>query len=85
MTKKPIVSIVVDQDDLDEISKYQHENMMKSQSKAINKLIMLGLEKEKQTSETEKRMLGAIKKLNAEGCEYLLDFADILIKSKKFQ
>lgn len=85
MTNKSIVSVVIDPNELDEIIAYQHNNQIKSQSKALMNLIRLGMDKEKQTSESEKKMLAAMRKLDAEGVEYLLGFADILIKSRKFQ
>ena len=85
VTNKSIVSVVIDPDELDEIIEYQHKNLFKSQSKAIMNLIRLGMDKERQLSESEKQMIGALGKLNAEGKKYLLDFADTLIKSKKFQ
>ena len=85
MTNKSIVSVVIDPDELEEIVIYQHKNQIKSQSKAIMNLIRLGMDKERQLSESEKRMLASLNKLNEEGKEYLLDVADTLIKSKKFQ
>ena len=84
MTNKSIVSVVIDPNELDEILNYQHGNQIKSQSKAIMNLIRLGMDKERQTSESEKKMLAAMRKLDAEGIEYLLGFTDILIKSRKF-
>lgn len=85
MTKKPIISVVMDQELLNDVETYQHGNMIKSTSKALSQLIGIGLEKEKCVSDIEKRMGLVLKKLNAEGQEKLLDLADTMIKSKKYQ
>ena len=85
MTNKPIVSVVLDQEDLEAVMEYQHGNMMKSQSKAIVKLIRIGLEKEKQTTDEEKKFLLQLGKLNESGRERLADIIDTMIKSKKYQ
>lgn len=85
MTTKPIVSVVLDQEDLDAVMVYQHSNMMKSQSKALVKLIRIGLEKEAGASEDEKKFLKLFGKLNECGKERLADLIDTMIKSKKYQ
>jgi len=45
-TKKPIVSVVLSDEELEAIRDYQFGNRVKSQSKAIVELILRGLEEE---------------------------------------
>ena len=43
-TKKPVISIIVDDETFKKIEDYQFENRINSRSKAINQIIIKGLE-----------------------------------------
>lgn len=43
-TKKPIISIVLDEDTLKKVDDYRFKNRISSRSKALNDLIKLGIE-----------------------------------------
>lgn len=43
-TKKPVVSVVLDDETLKQIEDFQFENRITSRSKAINEIIKIGLE-----------------------------------------
>jgi metal-responsive CopG/Arc/MetJ family transcriptional regulator len=43
-TKKPIISIVLDDETLKKVEDYQFENRIPSRSKALNDIIRLGIE-----------------------------------------
>lgn len=53
-TKKPIISIVLDEETLKKVEDYQFENRITSRSKALNEIIKKGiLEIGKSESDTE--------------------------------
>lgn len=43
-TKKPIISIVLDDEMLKKVEDFQFENRIKSRSKALNEIIKMGIE-----------------------------------------
>lgn len=54
-TKKPIISIVLDDETLKKIEDFQFENRIQSRSKALNELIKLGIkEMEKELEKDDK-------------------------------
>ena len=53
-TKKPIISIVLDEETLSKVEDFQFDNRIPSRSKALNEIIKLGIEKlEKELEEKE--------------------------------
>jgi metal-responsive CopG/Arc/MetJ family transcriptional regulator len=44
-TKKPIISIVLDEETLKKVEDFQYNNRIPSRSKALNEIIRLGIEK----------------------------------------
>jgi metal-responsive CopG/Arc/MetJ family transcriptional regulator len=53
-TKKPIISIVLDDQTLKKVEDFQYENRIPSRSKALNEIIKLGMEQlEKENEEKE--------------------------------
>lgn len=54
-TRKPIVSVVLSDEQLKAVQDYQFENRVKSQSKAIVELILMGLNEEIPEEETRKK------------------------------
>lgn len=44
-TKKPVISIVLDDETLKKLEDFQYDNRIPSRSKAINQIIKIGLEK----------------------------------------
>lgn len=56
-TKKPIISIVLDEETLQKVEDFQFGNRIQSRSKALNEIIRLGierLEKEDNDDDNEK-------------------------------
>ncbi|WP_154657907.1 hypothetical protein [Fictibacillus gelatini] len=43
-TKKPIISIVLDEETLEKVEDFQFANRINSRSKALNEIIKLGIE-----------------------------------------
>lgn len=43
-TKKPIISIVLDEETLKQVEDFQYNNRIPSRSKALNEIIRLGIE-----------------------------------------
>jgi len=44
-TKKPIISIVLDEETLKQVEDFQYDNRIPSRSKALNEIIRLGIER----------------------------------------
>lgn len=44
-TKKPIISIVLDEETLKQVEDFQFDNRIPSRSKALNEIIRLGIER----------------------------------------
>lgn len=42
-TKKPIISVILDEKTLEKVDDYRFENRIESRSKALNELIKIGL------------------------------------------
>ncbi len=53
-TKKPIISIVLDDEMLKRVEDYQYENRIPSRSKALNEIIKLGMRAMEDKDEGEK-------------------------------
>lgn len=43
-TKKPIISVILDEEMLKKVEDFQYENRIPSRSKALNEIIKLGME-----------------------------------------
>lgn len=54
-TNKPIVSVVFDEDVLEEVDDYRFANRVSSRSKAINDLIRIGLDNQSKQKEKEQK------------------------------
>ena len=55
-TKKPIISVVLDDEMLTKVDVFQFGNRIKSRSKALNELIRIGIEQlEKEQRDKEKK------------------------------
>jgi len=55
-TKKPIISVVLDDEMLTKVDDFQFGNRIKSRSKALNELIRIGIEQlEKEQRDKEKK------------------------------
>ncbi len=52
-TKKPIISVVLDEETLKKVDDYQFGNRIKSRSKALNKIIKLGIDQLKKEQKGE--------------------------------
>lgn len=53
-TKKPIISIVLDEETLKQVEDFQFDNRIPSRSKALNEIIRLGIERlEKESNHEE--------------------------------
>ncbi len=53
-TKKPIISIVLDEETLSKVEDFQYDNRIPSRSKALNEIIRLGIEQlQKEQEESE--------------------------------
>jgi hypothetical protein len=52
-TKKPIISIVLDDDTLKKIEDFQFENRIPSRSKALNEIIKIGMDQLKKEENKE--------------------------------
>jgi metal-responsive CopG/Arc/MetJ family transcriptional regulator len=50
-TKKPIISIVLDEETLEKVEDFQYNNRIPSRSKALNEIIKLGIEQIKKQNE----------------------------------
>lgn len=53
-SKKPIISIVLDEETLEKVMEFQLENRIMSRSKALNELIKIGIEELKKEAEEDK-------------------------------
>jgi metal-responsive CopG/Arc/MetJ family transcriptional regulator len=52
-TKKPIISIVLDEETLEKVEDFQYNNRIPSRSKALNEIIKMGIEQLKKQQEGE--------------------------------
>lgn len=52
-TKKPIISIVLDEETLKQVEDFQYDNRIPSRSKALNEIIRLGIERLEKESKHE--------------------------------
>lgn len=95
-TDKPRVTFAISEEKLAELEAYRYENKMKNQTQAILSLIDKGLSALEPgkvdgiknaplyLSEAEERLIALHHKLNSEGQEKLLDYADDLVASGKY-
>jgi metal-responsive CopG/Arc/MetJ family transcriptional regulator len=55
-TKKPIISVVLDEETLKQVEDFQYDNRIPSRSKALNEIIRLGIEQlEKESKGKEEK------------------------------
>lgn len=92
-TKKPRVTFAISEEQLATVETYQQENRIKNQSQAILSLIDKGLsdflpqdkEKAPPPDAVETKLINMYRKLNEEGQEKLVDYADDLVSSGKYK
>ena len=83
-TKKPHFSIILEPEMLQRVLEYKEKNKISSQSKAIQRLIEIGI---RDTSPApvlapdEARLLSDYRELNSEGKEYILQTMALALRS----
>lgn len=95
-TDKPRFSVTFTNDSFDKIQRFKEENHISTQSKAVAQLVelaIMGIEAEDASKNSpgaskaaprEGHMMALYRKLNQEGQEKLLDYADDLVASGKY-
>ncbi len=95
-TEKPRFTITLDNSLFDQVHEFKKQNHISTQSKAIQRLIEIGIDEIISTSnntpssanaflsDCDRKLLTLCHELNPEGQEKLLDYADDLVKSEKY-
>ena len=95
-TDKPRFSVTFAEDSYEKIRKYQRANNISTQSKAVARLVELALNEMESDDNTintpstdesvpgEDKIIALYRKLNKEGQDKLLDYADDLVESGKY-